>query len=108
MLWFGHRTEHGGGIGAVAGDGQVLLDQPLCHRMRRNEAGLVALALDPKIHDALTALHVADPQAAQLLAADAVIKQGVQDSAIAQTLERVRRRLQELGLAKRFVSPGAK
>jgi hypothetical protein len=96
----GHRAKHGaGGIGAVAGDGQVRLDQPLRHRMHGNEPDLAALAPDPEMHHALTALHVLDPQAAQLLAAHAVIEQGGQDGAIARALERVRRRrLQELAL----------
>jgi hypothetical protein len=49
--------------------GQIFFDQPLRHRMHRNKPDLSALAPDPKMHHALTALHVLDPQAAQLLAA---------------------------------------
>ena len=65
--------------------------------MHGNKPDLVALTLDPKMHHALTTLHVLDPQPAQLLAADAVIEQGGQDGAIAHALERVRRRrLQQL------------
>jgi len=62
-----YRAEHGaGGIGAVARARQVFLDQPLRHGMHRNEPDLAPLVLDPKMHHALTALHVADPQPAQL------------------------------------------
>ena len=65
----------------------------------------VALAPDPEMHHALTALHVLDSQPAQLLAAHAVIEQGGQDDAIAHALERVAGRcLQELarlGVAER-------
>src|SRR5271170_2931657 len=88
-----HRTEYrAGGIGAVAGESQVFLDQPLRHCMHGHEPDFAALALNPKMHHALTALDVSDPQPAQLLAADAVIEQGGQDGAIADALERVRRR----------------
>jgi len=46
---------------------------------------------------ALAVLNVANTQAAKLLAAHTVIEQGGQDSALAQALERVRRRgLQQL------------
>jgi len=41
------------------------LDQPLRHRMHRNEPDFAARAPDPKMHHALTAQHVPD----QLLAA---------------------------------------
>jgi hypothetical protein len=54
-----------------------------------NEPDFAALAPDPKMHLALTALHVPDPQPAQSLAAQAVIKQGGQDGAIARALEGV-------------------
>ena len=91
------RNTGGGGITVVAGDAQVLLDQPARHSMQRNEPDLAALALDPKMHHAVTALHVLDPKAAQLLAADAVIEQGGEDGATAHALERVRRgHLQQL------------
>jgi hypothetical protein len=60
----------------MATNPQVLLDQPLRHGMHGNEPDLAPLAPDPKMHHALTALHVPDPQPAQLLAAHAVIEQG--------------------------------
>jgi hypothetical protein len=89
----------------MARERQIFLDEPLRHGMHRHEADLVALALDAKMHDTLTALHVAHPEPAQLLAADAVIEQGGQNCAIAHALERVRgRRLDELA---RLASPSA-
>ena len=61
------------------------------------------------MHHTLTALHVPDPQPAQLLAADAVIEQGRQDGPIANALERIRRRrlqqLARLGLPSAGVLP---
>ena len=71
---------------------QILPDQPLRHRVNGNKADLVALALDAEMHHALAALHVAEPQQAQLLAADAVIEQGGEYRAIPYTLQRVRGR----------------
>src|SRR5271167_2310669 len=69
------RTKHGAGhIGSVAGECQVLLDQPLRQHLDGDEPDLAALALHPKVQHALTALHVLYPQAAGLLAADAMIE----------------------------------
>ena len=60
--------------------------------MDRHEPDLVALALDAKMHHALTALHVAHAQKAEFLAADAVVEQGGKYRAIPYTLQRVRGR----------------
>jgi len=82
---------------AVLPHRQIFLNQPLCHRVYRNKANLVALSLDAKVDDALTALHVADAQIAKFLAADAMVEQGSQYRAIPHTLQRVRGRdLQQL------------
>src|SRR5271165_5594232 len=39
----------------------ILLNQPLRHRMHRDEADFAALTLDSEVHHALTALHVTHP-----------------------------------------------
>ena len=73
--------------------------------MHGNETDLVALALDPKMHHSLAALNIAHPQAAQFLAADAVVEQGGENGAIADALEGVfGRRIEQLarlGVAER-------
>src|SRR6266851_5551342 len=94
----GDGTEHGaGGIGSVAGERQVFLDQPLREHLDGYEPDLSALALDPKMQHALPALHVLNAQPAELLAADAVIEQGGEDGAIAHALEGiVGRRIEQL------------
>ena len=78
-----------GHVGAVAREREIFLDQPLRRGMHGNKPDFVALALDPKMHHALTALNVPHAQPAQLLTAQAVIEQGSQDGAIAFALERV-------------------
>src|SRR5271163_5188904 len=84
----GHRTKHGaGGIGSVAGERQIFLDQPLRQHLDGYEPDLTAFSLDPKMQHALPALDVLYTQAAELLAADAMIEQGGQDGAIADTFE---------------------
>jgi hypothetical protein len=87
------------------------LDEALCHGMDRNEPDLVALALDPKMHHALTALYVRDLETAELLTTDPVIEQGCENGAIANALDRVRRRSLEkfagLRIAKRGVEPSS-
>jgi len=94
----GHRTKHGaGGIGTVAGERQIFLNQPLREHLDGYEPDLVAFPLDPKMQHALPALHVLYAQAAELLATDAMIEQGGQDGAIADTLEGiVGRRIEQL------------
>src|SRR5215469_3657084 len=63
----GHRTEHwGGDIRAMTGERQIFLDKALRHGMDRNEANLVAFAVHPEMHHALTALHVPDLQTTEL------------------------------------------
>jgi len=85
-----NRTEHGGGgIGAVAGQRHIFLDQLLCRHMHGDEADLAALAVHAEMHHAPAAVQVTQPQAAELLAADAVIEQGGEDGAIAHALEGV-------------------
>ena len=65
--------------------------------MHRHEAYFVALAMHPKMHHALTAVQIAQPQPAEFLAADAVIEQGGEDGAIAHALERILgRRIEKL------------
>jgi hypothetical protein len=93
-----HRTKHGaGGIGNVAGERQVFLDQPLRQDLDGYEPDLAALALDPKMQHSLTALHVLYAQSAELLAADAVVEQGGENGTIANTLEGIgRRRVEQL------------
>ena len=85
------------GIGGVAGERQVFLDQSLREHMDGYKADFAALALDPKMQHPLTALHVLNAQAAEFLTADAVIEQGGEDGAIADALERiVGRRVEQL------------
>jgi len=50
----GHRTKHGaGGIGSVAGERQVLFDQPLRQHVDGYEPDLAALPFDPKMQQPL-------------------------------------------------------
>src|SRR6202034_4507580 len=62
---------------------------PLREHLDGHEPDLAALPLDPKMQHALAALHVLHAQAAELLAADAVIKEGGPDGAIADTFESI-------------------
>ena len=71
---------------------EVFTDKPQHHRVNGNKPDFVALAVDAKMHDALAALHIAQPEQAQLLTADAVIEQGGEDGAVPYTLQRVRGR----------------
>jgi len=75
---------------AVASQLQIFFDKPLHHRVNENKTDLVAFSLDAKVHDTLTALHVAEPQEAQLLAPDAVIEQGGEYRSIPYILQGVR------------------
>ena len=50
--------------------------------MHRDKSDLAALAMHPKMHHTLTAVQVAQPQPAEFFAADTVIEQGDEDSAI--------------------------
>ena len=85
---------------------QILPDEPQHHRVNGNEPDLVALALDAEVHDALAALHVAQPQQAQLFAPDAVIEQGGEYRAVPYTLQRVRGRgLQQAAAPARRRAP---
>jgi hypothetical protein len=87
----------------VTGEREILLDQQLGTHMHRNEANLVALALDPKVQHPLPGLDIAHPQPAQFLSADAMIKQGG-DGVVADALKSIFRRgieqLAHLGIAK--------
>jgi len=93
----------------MAREREIFLDQPLRRGMHGNKPDFVALALDPKMHHALTALHILHAQTAQLLAAQPVIEQGSQDGAIAFALERVVRgrfeQLTRLSIASAGVLP---
>ena len=76
-----------GRIAGVAGEGQVFLDEALGQGVCRHKPHLIPLAPDEEVHHALAALHILDEQAAQLLAAQAVIEQGDQDGPVAHALE---------------------
>src|SRR5665213_2686524 len=59
--------------------------------MYRHKPDLLPLALDAKVHDALTALHIAQAQQAQLLfTADTVIEQGGKDGTVTDAFERIK------------------
>ena len=58
---------------------EVLADEAQRHRVNRHETDFVALALDTEVHDALTALHIAQTQQAQPLTPDIVIEQCGED-----------------------------
>jgi hypothetical protein len=55
---------------------QIFTNKPQHHRVNRNKPGFVALFLDAEVYDALAALHIPQPEQAQLLTPDAVIEQG--------------------------------
>jgi hypothetical protein len=69
---------------------EVLADEAQRHRVNRHETDFVALALDTEVHDALTALHIAQTQQAQPLTPDIVIEQCGEDRTIPYALQRVR------------------
>ena len=50
------------GVGPMSRPIQILLDRALRGRVDRDETDLVALALDPEMQDALTAVQVLDPK----------------------------------------------
>jgi hypothetical protein len=80
----------------VAGNGQVSSISGCAIACTGTNRILPRLPLT-RVHHALTAPHVLDPEPGQLLAAHAVIEQGNQDGVIARALERVvRRRPQQL------------
>jgi hypothetical protein len=57
-----HRPEqHTLHIGPMSRERQIILNQPLCRRAKRNEANLVPLAFDAKMHDTLATLQVFHP-----------------------------------------------
>src|SRR5581483_5521018 len=100
------RPEEGArSVYSMAGEAEIVLHQSLGGSVDGHEAHLVALALDPKVHHALSALHIAHAQPAEFFAADTVIEEGGQNGAIALTLERIfRRRLEQfahLGVTER-------
>src|ERR1043166_7057139 len=101
--------ERAGQIDAVASQIQGLLDQAQGRGVDRYKPDFVALAVDPKVPDAFSALEVADAQAAELLAADAVVQERGQDGAVADALKRILgRRLEQgagLAVAERRRSP---
>src|SRR5437762_1388020 len=59
-----------GTVGGVAGETEVILDQPLGRRVDGHEADLVALAVDAQMPDAFPAFQVPDAEAAEFLAPD--------------------------------------
>jgi hypothetical protein len=73
--------------------------------MHRNVTDFVPFALDAEVHHALAALHVAEPQEAKLLAADAVIEEGSEYRAVPYTLQRFKGR--GLQQPPRWASPRA-
>jgi len=74
---------------AMPGGRKRLFNEPLSNRMHGHETSLHTLALHSKMHHTLTALHIAHPQLAESLPADAVIEEGGQDRPVTDTLERV-------------------
>jgi hypothetical protein len=88
----------------MLGHRQIVTDQTLRHCMYRNEPDFVPFALDTEMHDTLAALHVFHAQRAQFLAADAMVKQGGKNGAVANAFERTRwRRIEKfpgLGVAE--------
>ena len=71
---------------------EVFADEAQHHRVNGNKPDLVTFTLHSEMHDALAALHIAQTQQAQLLAADAMIEQGSEYRAVPYTLQRVRGR----------------
>src|ERR1700759_2688604 len=84
-------------IAAMSRPPQIVIDRALRGRIDRDKTDLVALALDPKMQDALAAMQVLDPESAELFAANAVIQQCRQNGPVPQTFQCVGRRgFQEL------------
>lgn len=79
-------------VRAMLSEGQIFLDQPLRRGVSGNEPDLIPFALDAEMRHALTGLQIPNLKAAKFLAADAVIEQGGENGAIAQTFERIGRR----------------
>jgi hypothetical protein len=72
------------------------MDEPLGLRRHRNKAHLLALAINPKMHDAFSPLIITHSELAELLAPDAVKEECGEDRAVPHTFQRPRRRgLQE-------------
>ena len=81
------RAEEGAlEVTAMPGQRQILLARTLRRCIDWNKADLGALAVDPKMQDALAAVQILDPETAELLAANAVIEQGGQNGAVAHPL----------------------
>jgi hypothetical protein len=66
---------------------QVLTNEPKGHRMQRDVANLAALALDAQVHQPFASLHIPQPQQAQFLAPNAVIKEGGENGPVPYTLQ---------------------
>jgi len=86
----------------MARERQIFFDETLRGGMSGNEPDLVALAFDPKMHDALAALQILYPQTAEFFAPDAVIEQGSDDGAVAFACEGVVRWRLECGRLRLF------
>lgn len=48
-------------IGPMSRELQIILNQPVCRRVKRDETNLVPLAFDAKMHDTLATLQVFHP-----------------------------------------------
>src|SRR5688500_680429 len=75
----------------------IRMNEPLRLRRHRDEAHLVALALNAKVHDTFAPLIIAHAQLTELLPPDAVKEQRGYDSPVTNPFERVRRRGLEEG-----------
>ena len=70
-----HRPEQSAfDIAPMSRQRQIILNHPLGSRINRDEADLGPLAFDTKMHDALSAVQILYPQAAELFSADTVIQ----------------------------------
>jgi len=56
------------GVGTMPGSRKILLDQPLCRGVHRDEPDFVPLAQNPEMDHALAAVHVPDLQPARFFA----------------------------------------
>jgi hypothetical protein len=85
-----HWAEQGAvQIAPMSRNHKIVLDHPLGCCVDRDEADLLALSFDTKMHHPLAAVQVFDLEPAEFFTADAMIKQGGQNGAVAHTFERV-------------------
>ena len=75
-------------IVGVSGQLEVVLDEPLGHRVGRDKPDLVPLAVQPEVLDALPAFEIAHAQPAEFFTAHPVIEQRGEDGAVPEPFER--------------------